>query len=109
MRLLSGSLARRRDRYVEFASRPKARNKLLKDFLDWLSKRGKRPSSDDWGKDHARVLDRLSEDVLDLAVHTAQLVSRPGLEVGPEPRVDPQQELFAPGHHSVASCRACPY
>ena len=37
VRLLSGSLARRRDRYVEFASRPKARNKLLKDFYHQLA------------------------------------------------------------------------
>jgi len=36
-RLLSASLARRRDRYVEFASRPKAHKKFLNEFYHQLA------------------------------------------------------------------------
>ena len=47
------------------------------------------------------LLHGLAEDELDLAVDAAQLVGRPGLELGPELGVDAEQEGFAfLGHDS---------
>ncbi len=42
----------------------------------------------------------LFEQVFDLAVDAAEFVLRPGLQIGPESGINPQQERFAGGHAS---------
>ena len=51
-------------------------------------------------------LDRLFEQVFDLAVHAAEFGLRPGFQLSPERRIHPQQEALAFGHVNLGVERA---
>ena len=62
----------------------------------WRRCRGRRSKAGVPGA--AAFEDGLLEEVLDLAVDAAQFVLRPGFQLAPERRIDPQQKVFAFSH-----------